>query len=185
MAVDLLSFQKMENLLGIHETSSEIKAIEEQLIRILQSHHKQIHFDFSNSKQTGHRTGHARFRRGPSDPCTTPSNPQSEAVQVKQIPKPFESKEKSEECKSAITPVSSGSSSITGEDGTVSNGKLSSGLVPVPRVYSTGKPPLPSSHRKRRHDVDQLLNGIPNKPSNSHNCHCCKRRYSFLFICLV
>lgn len=184
MAVDLVSFQKMENHVGIHESaaSAEMKTIEEQLIRILQSHHQPIQLDFSvssNSKQTVNRTGHARFRRGPSDPSTSSSQSEpSTPIQVKPNPKPCESKI-SEECKSTNTPISSGSSSITGEEGTVSNGKqglLNTAAAPAPRVYSSRKPPLPSSHRKRCRDLEPT-DGISGNRSISRGCHCCKRRY--------
>lgn len=185
MAVDLVSFQKMERYIGIHESagSAEMKTIEEQLLRILQSHHQQIQFDckdltVTDSKQAVNRTGHARFRRGPSDPSTSTS--QSEPVKPVQVKANHnESKSLSEECKSTNTPMSSGSSSITGEEGTVSNGKqglLTTVVTPAPRTFSSGKPPLPSSHRKRFRDLEPS-HGISGKQSISRGCHCCKRRY--------
>lgn len=176
-AVDLVSIQKMENHLGIHESAAaaEMKTIEQQLFRILQSHHQQIQLDFS--KKAVNRTGHARFRRRPSDPSTSSQSEPFTPIQLKPIPKPCDSKI-SEECKTKNTPISSGSSSITGEEGTVSNGKrglLNTAAAPAPRVYSSRKPPLPSSHRKRCRDLEPT-DGISGKRSISRGCHCCKRR---------
>lgn len=175
MAVDLINYQKLIKHTGLYESagSDEMKNIEEQLIRILQSHNHQIQTNVSKhfaSKQTGH----ARFRRAPS-----PSSVQSEPVQSKSNPKSVEPKKKIvEESKNIDSANSSGSSSITGggeeEEGTVSNGKplLS---TPAPCTFSSGKPPLPTSHRKRCR-VIEFSQGLFAMPSSSRDCHCCKRR---------
>lgn len=150
-----------------------MKAFEDEIIRILQSHKHQ-----TDDSKAVNRTGHARFRRGPavSEPV--------KAAELKSNAK-VEMKVKSfEECKGINSANSSGSSSITGEaageEGTVSNGKavigaVVAGIAPAPRTYSSGKPPLPTSHRKRCREIE-VMQKLTSKSSGSRGCHCCKRR---------
>lgn len=161
MTVDLVSFQNMENYIGLREPA-DMKTIEQQLLRILQSHHQQI--------QSVHRAGHARFRRGPSDQSTSS---QSQPLKPVQSDSKSDLKITQKECKSTNSSKSSGKSTITGgEEGTVSNGKGLITVAPALRIYSSGKPPLPSTHRKRSREIEQA----DVKHSKSRGCHCCKRR---------
>lgn len=147
------------------------------------------------------RTGHARFRRGPVDQSTTSTSSYFADQQTQnsfKLEGNFEDKAKVEECKSAGSSISSEISTIAGEEATVSNGKLgglftrnySSAKPPLPLshrkklreikqcvstdspIYSSAKPPLPSSHRKRSRE-----NVVSGDRLSSHSCHCCKRRY--------
>lgn len=181
MAVDLINFQKMLNHSVLNESaagSDEMNNLEAQLIRILQSHNHQI-----SSHPVTKKTGHARFRRAPLDTCTSsvqskPIEP-VKAVEVKLETNHIELNNKSvEESKVIHSGNSSGSSSITGEEGTVSKGKpLFS--IPAPRTFSSGKPPLPTSHRKRSREIE-VSQGLFGKASSSRGCHCCKRRKSLI-----
>ncbi|KAK1388380.1 WRKY domain-containing protein [Heracleum sosnowskyi] len=179
MAVDLINFQKMLNhsLLNESAGSEEMNNIQQQLIRILQSHNHQI-----STHPVTKKTGHARFRRAPLD--TSTSSVQSEPVKPVEPVNPVEvklntnfvelNKKTVEESKDINSGNSSGMSSVTGEEGTVSNGKpLFS--TPAPRTFSSGKPPLPTSHRKRAREI-QVSQGLFGKASSSRGCHCCKRR---------
>ncbi|KAK6927721.1 Zn-cluster domain [Dillenia turbinata] len=89
----------------------------------------------------------------------------------------------SNSCFSISRPISSANSSfvssITTGDGSVSNGKGSSSLFPVPptTTVSAGKPPLSSSNRKRCHEHDHS-DDLSGKLSGSGKCHCSKRRKS-------
>lgn len=167
MAVDLINFQKMLNQSA---GSEEMNNMEAQLIRILQSHNHQI-----SSHSLTKKTGHARFRRAPPlDTCTSWAKP----VEAKLDTNFVELNKKTvEESKVMImnSGNSCGSSSITGEEGTVSNGKpLLSTTAPC--TFSSGKPPLPTSHRKRSRQVE-VSKGLFGKASSSRGCHCCKTRY--------
>lgn len=135
------------------------------------------------------RTGHARFRRGPtSSPSSypvpvrsVPQEPQKlnlDFVNSKSPPK-AESKndlslgsQYSKDSLSSGTTTSSFVSSVTA-DGSVSDGKQggSSSLFGAhPRP--TGKPPLSSIHRKKCHDHTLSTSKI----SSGGSCHCSKRR---------
>ncbi|KAI7753932.1 hypothetical protein M8C21_033131 [Ambrosia artemisiifolia] len=127
------------------------------------------------------RTGHARFRRGPS-PAIDSHAP---STSTQSAPAFLRSSEN--EFNRSVNDTTSSSSRSTnssllsplgiGEENSVSNGKQFTGLgivAPMP-AFSNKKPPLPSSHRKRcRSDRPSVsLNGAR---SESHGCHCCKRR---------
>ncbi|KAK1366751.1 WRKY domain-containing protein [Heracleum sosnowskyi] len=99
------------------------------------------------------RTGHARFRRGPIDQSTTSTSsyfddqPTQNSFKFKAS---FEDKAKVEECKSAAgSSISSEILLIAGEEATVSNG--------VAINYSSAKPPLPLSHRKKLREIKQCV----------------------------
>lgn len=147
-----------------------------ECIRILQSHNHQI-----SRHSLTKKTGHARFRRAPPlDTCTSWAKPVESVkpVEAKLDTNFVELNKKTvEESKVMImnSGNSCGSSSITGEGGTVSNGKplLS---TPAPRTFSSGKPPLPTSPRKRSRQVE-VSPGLFGKASSSGSCHCCKTRY--------
>lgn len=182
MAIDLINYTKIEDYTAARESGGSMKTIENEIIRILQSHELKA-FD---STKAVNRTGHARFRRGPSV---------SEPVKAVELNYNIKSEMKAksfEECKGVNSANSSGSSSITGEageEGTVSNGKAvvgvgAAGIAPAPRTYSSGKPPLPTSHRKRCREIEVAK--LTSKSSGSRGCHCCKRRYNlFNFMVIV
>ncbi|KAL1819911.1 hypothetical protein ACET3Z_014780 [Daucus carota] len=182
MAVDLINLQKMLSHSVFNESASqEMNNIEEQLTRILQSHNQRVLSNGDSIKPfVTRKTGHARFRRAPvvistSSEQIEPAKP-VEPVEVKLDASCVEIKEKIvKESKVLDSRNSSGSSSsVTREEGTVSNGKpLFS--APAPRTFSAGKPPLPTSHRKRCREIE-VSQGLFGKPSGSRGCHCCKRR---------
>lgn len=135
------------------------------------------------------RTGHARFRRGPSNRTSSYAGPgnsgpseilsqQPKKTLTLDFPEPksvVESKPKLTGSPPVSSTTSSFMSSITG-DGSVSNGKQGSSLLiaPTPAI-SSGKPPLSSSHRRKCH-IDHSLSA--GKISASGRCHCSKRRKS-------
>lgn len=171
MTVDFINFHKMLDHSVLNESagSDEMQNIEEQLIRILQSHNQQKSSDDFKKHFVPKKTGHARFRRAPVD--TSGCSVQSEPVNTispdltKNIVK-----------QNQDSGTSSGSSSlICGEEGTVSNGKPVFS-TPAPRTFSSGKPPLPTSHRKRCRELE-VSQGLLSRPNSSRGCHCCKRRY--------
>ncbi|XP_050372128.1 probable WRKY transcription factor 11 [Argentina anserina] len=137
------------------------------------------------------RIGHARFRRGPAkqpsnEPTTissSPPNPVLPMLQSQQTDLSFETgipntsaktKLNTKDCLTLSPPMSTTSSflsSVTTGDGSVSNGKVfSSSAVPPAPAFSSGKPPLSQSHRKRCHDE------LATKSTSSGGCHCSKRR---------
>ncbi|KAG2691969.1 hypothetical protein I3760_08G031600 [Carya illinoinensis] len=224
MAIDLVGFSKMDEHTAIqHAASAGLKSME-QFISLL-SHpapqgqylglnhdHPELDcreiadFTVSKFKQVVsilNRTGHARFRRGPSNPPSSSSGPaypverpeirsqQSRTFKLDFAkPKATTSESRSEvsaiqyskERFSISPPVSSTTSSfmssITG-DGSVSNGKLGTSLLVAPTTtFSAGKPPLSSSHRKRCNVDHSLCAGVVAKISLSGRCHCSKRRKS-------
>lgn len=127
------------------------------------------------------RTGHARFRRGPSDPQTSSSNSMSHASAVPAVTR-SEPAHVSKVCFSKSINTNSASTStssiIGGDDDSVQNGKKASSLsiiTPAP-TFSSRKPPLPSSHRKRSTSDRVCLEGSARDHSVSRGCHCCKRR---------
>ncbi|CAK9187028.1 unnamed protein product [Ilex paraguariensis] len=217
MAVDLVSYQHMNDHTAVQEAASAGLKSMEHLIRIFQSQqHNQLDCrgltdytvsKFKNVVSILNRTGHARFRRGPSNPSSSPSSSSSSLsdspvllpvlsetpVQSLTLdftkpmvmksnsnrnPNPTESRP-SQICKESFSispPMSSTSSSLISGDGSVANGKQVSSAVLAPKpVISTGKPPLPSSYRKRclEHTVSDQLAG-------NGGCHCSKRRKSRL-----
>lgn len=139
--------------------------------------------NFNQAVSILRRTGHARFRRGPSDPRTSSSNSKSEALQEQPLVPVVtcsESTQAPKECLSkSITMSASTSTSLTSSvvgDDSVHNGKkVSSSIVTPAPTFSSRKPPLPSSHRKRSSDRASL-EGSARDHSGSRGCHCCKRR---------
>lgn len=115
---------------------------------------------FNNLISVLNRMGHARFRRAPSNPPVDFAD-QSQSHSHSQL-KPFQPpKEASSELSASQTTLSF-LSAVTGDD-IVSNGKVF--------VSSSGKPPLPSSYRKKCRD--HVL-------SSAGRCHCSKTRYLFV-----
>ncbi|XP_076956371.1 putative WRKY transcription factor 17 [Bidens hawaiensis] len=145
--------------------------------------------DFTVSPSVN-RTGHARFRRGPSP---SPAFPDSHgpSTSTQSAPACFRSNECS--FSKSVTDTTSSSSRSTnsssllsplagGEEASVSNGKQFAGLgivAPTP-AFSSRKPPLPSSHRKRcrAERPSGSLHGSrsENYLGSRSSCHCCKRR---------
>lgn len=216
MVVDTVVIPKlrMDEQRAIQEAASAGLKSMEQLIRVLSSQtssssnqRNQLDLlnkldcteitDFTVSKfktviNLLNRTGHARFRRASSSPCSSyQSQSRSEPEKFKTQPqsttldfaKPIQlvksnlnlnqpktdlsvsQYSKSKEAYSISTTTSSFMSTITG-DGSVSDGKIGP-------IISSGKPPLASSHRKRCHEAT-----ISGKVSSSGHCHCSKRRKS-------
>ncbi|XP_023515607.1 probable WRKY transcription factor 17 [Cucurbita pepo subsp. pepo] len=175
MAVDLAVFPaKMEDHTAILEASSAGLQSMEHLIRLLSKQPSQTPncseiADFTVSKfkrliSLLNRTGHARFRRGPSNspnPLPNSPNPTSKI----DCPNPnFTPVAKSPDSRAPTdsTTTSSFVSTITG-DGSVS-------LFATPAV-SSGKPPL--SVKRKSDDRSRFGCKTPSKP-----CHCAKRRKS-------
>nr|UOI39510.1 WRKY transcription factor [Betula platyphylla] len=189
MAIDLIGVSKMDDQTALQEAASAGLKSMEHLICVLSHQAPQTPqpldcreiTDFTVSKfkrviSILNRTGHARFRRGPSNPVRPEiqSQPQTKTTFTPDFPKPKTTPELS-----ASPPMSSTTSSflstITG-DGSVSNGKQGSSLLVAPNpTISAGKPPLSSSHR-RKCNVDHSL--YTGKVSSSDRCHCSKRRKS-------
>ncbi|KAK9055263.1 hypothetical protein SSX86_026345 [Deinandra increscens subsp. villosa] len=183
MAVDLVGVQTVEHLNRMFQLSN---------------HDFAVSSSFEQSVSAVKRTGHARFRRGPS-PSSSDSHAPSTSTQS--APAFIRSMRESNECsfgKSVTDTTSSSSRSSNsssllsplaggGEEGSVSNGKQFSGLgivAPMPS-FSSRKPPLPSSHRKRC-GVDRPSVSLQGSRSENHSgshsgCHCCKRRYAAHF----
>ncbi|XP_077217171.1 putative WRKY transcription factor 11 [Tasmannia lanceolata] len=217
MAVDLMGYSKMEDQIAIQEATSAGLRSMDHLIRVLSNQNppqnpldcREI-ADFTVSKfkkviSILNRTGHARFRRGPSLPPQTLTlnqtpnqtltekptqviipTPQTQTHALtldfsKPNPNPNPNPCPIKETFNISPPISSANSSfmssITG-DGSVSNGKLGSSLLitPVPTI-SAGKPPLSSSHKRKcnGHGHSDDLSGFY---SVSGRCHCSKRRKS-------
>lgn len=186
MAVDLVGIQTVEHLNRVFQ---------------LQNHDFDVSSNFKQAVSALKRSGHARFRRGPS-PSASPSSSdpqapsislQSEGKQLKEPP-PRESTAGSEKCdlKRSVTDTSSSFLSITSSlvssvaggslEGSVSNGKQFSslGIVAPTLSFSSRKPPLPSSHRKR-YSTDRPSGSLQGSEREYNSvsrtgCHCCKRR---------
>ncbi|KAL8242890.1 hypothetical protein R6Q59_013192 [Mikania micrantha] len=159
MAVDLVGIQIVEHLNRIFQPNN---------------HDFSVSSNFNQAVSAFKRSGHARFRRGPpvssSDPISCSVYSQSEDKL------PEESPAASKENRSDAASFQSMTSSFAGGslEGSVSNGRqLSSlGIVAPALSFSSRKPPLPSSHRKR-HSGDG-----PSASVSRMACHCCKRRKS-------
>ncbi|KAG9449613.1 hypothetical protein H6P81_009578 [Aristolochia fimbriata] len=219
MAVDLMGYAKMEDQIAIQEAASAGIRSMEHLVRVLSHQNTQQSpvdcreiTDFTVSKfkkviSILNRTGHARFRRGPTVlPAAQASVPASSHQQPlqsltldfsKPSPNPntnlcseiasSQYTASTKETFSISPPMSSANSSfvssITG-DGSVSNGKQASSLLipPVPAVsagVSAGKPPLSSSYKKKCHGHGHgHSEDLSGKFSVSGRCHCSKRRKS-------
>ncbi|KAM0001810.1 putative transcription factor WRKY family [Helianthus debilis subsp. tardiflorus] len=161
MAVDLFGIQTVEHLNRIFQ---------------LNNHDFSVSSNFKQAVSALTRSGHARFRRGPP---VTPSDPHAPSVSSRS-----EDKHKMMKESGAVVAVTdavtasfqSMTSSFVGGsvEGSVSNGRqLSSlGIVAPAPSFSSRKPPLPSSHRKRT--------GTATPSASLHGsrtaCHCCKRR---------
>lgn len=177
MAVDLVGIQTVEHLNRIFQ---------------LQSHDYAVSSNFKQAVSALKRSGHARFRRGPSssDPHAPSISSQSDE-KLRKEPPPRESTavafEKFDLRRSGTETTSSFqsiTSSVAGGslEGSVSNGRqLSSlGIVAPTLSFSSRKPPLPSSHRKRPStDLPSGSlqgSGRENNSVSRSGCHCCKRR---------
>ncbi|KAD3068130.1 hypothetical protein E3N88_36010 [Mikania micrantha] len=171
MALDLVGMQTAEHLNRMFQ---------------LTNHDFTASSSFKQAFSTVKRTGHARFRRGPStllsDSHAPSTSTQSAPVFIRSLSESSDSvtdttssSSRSTNSSSLLSPVPGG-----GEEGSVSNGKQFSGLgivAPTPS-FSSRKPPLPSSHRKRcrvsRPSVS--LQGTRSENHSGSGCHCCKRR---------
>ncbi|XP_058113654.1 WRKY transcription factor WRKY51-like [Magnolia sinica] len=206
MAVDLMGLAKMDDQIAIQEAASAGLRNMERLI-FLMSHQNQPQNQFDCREITDstvskfkkvisilNRTGHARFRRGPSQtgatPAPVPEAPPAQTLTLdfsKSSPNPNPIMEMAmnryplpaKEHFSISPPMSSTNSSFMSSitaDGSVSNGKQGSSfpLAAVPAV-SAGKPPLSSSYRKKCHGHSDDVSG---KSAGSSRCHCPKRRKS-------
>ncbi|KAK7329720.1 hypothetical protein VNO77_23896 [Canavalia gladiata] len=190
MAVDLVGLPKtmMEEQIAVQEAASAGLNSMEHLIRLLSSQtpsssssssaHQNLDctqitdFTVSKFKQVINllnRTGHARFRRAPSSSLTLHHpNPSSSSPSHLSTSHYSKTKDASYTVSPPIsTTTSSFISSITA-DGSVSDGKIG------PSIFTAGKPPLSSSHRKRCHDATLSAGKVP----SSAQCHCSKRRKS-------
>lgn len=179
MAVDCVGVQTVDNLNRMFQLTGHDFNVS--------SNYKQV---VSGLK----RTGHARFRRGPSSSSTTDSNGPSTSSQSeekqREVPltvskECFVNKAVSEAVTSSrSTSSSSMVSSLAGvglEEGSVSNGKRFSslGIVAPALTFSSRKPPLPSTHRKRcspDSPAASLHGSVKNRSVSRSGCHCCKRR---------
>ncbi|KAI3772110.1 hypothetical protein L6452_03285 [Arctium lappa] len=177
MAVDFVGIQSSEHLNRIFH---------------LNNHDFALSTDFKHAVSALKRTGHARFRRGPS-PSSSDSHAPSTSTQS--APVFIGSTPASNECSfsKSVTDTTTTSSRSTnssslispltaGEEGSVSNGKQFPclGIVAPAPAFSSRKPPLPSSHRKRcradRPSVSLQGSGSENHSVSRSGCHCCKRR---------
>ncbi|GJZ32806.1 probable WRKY transcription factor 17 [Tanacetum coccineum] len=158
MAVDLVGIQTIEHL-----------------NRIFQNHDFGGSSSFRQAVSALKRSGHARFRRGPAHAPSVQTHALASEQHAPSVLK--QNEEKVKECnlnRSGTQVTSSVMSSFAGGDleGSVSNGKSLGIVAPAPS-FSSRKPPLPSSHRKRNgNDVTSAsVHG-----SRTTGCHCCKRR---------
>lgn len=182
MAVDCVGVQTVDNLNRMFQFTSQDFNVS--------SNYKQA---VSGLK----RTGHARFRRGPSSSSSSadshgPSTSSQSEEKQQDVPltvskECFLNKSVSEAVVSSrSTSSSSMVSSLAGgglEEGSVSNGKQFSslGIVAPSLTFSSRKPPLPSTHRKRC-SADSPAASLHGSGREHHRsvsrsgCHCCKRR---------
>ncbi|KAL8265238.1 hypothetical protein R6Q59_023368 [Mikania micrantha] len=142
MAVDCIGVQTVEHLNRIFHLST---------------HDFNVSSSYTQAVPALKRTGHARFRRAPSSSSSSSTGPSTSS----------QSDDKTEDSTSSIV------SSLAGE-GSVSNGKQVSslGIVAPAPTFSSRKPPLPSTHRKRC-IADRPVASVHGSRSG---CHCCKRR---------
>lgn len=182
MAVDCVGVQTVDNLHRMFQ---------------LTTHDFNVSSNYKQAVSALKRTGHARFRRAPSSSSSTDSHAPSTSSQSEEkqqdAPAPasnerFLNKSLSEAeavTSSRSTSSSSMVSSIAGgglEEGSVSNGKRFSslGIVAPSLTFSSRKPPLPSTHRKRcsadSPAASLLGSGRENRSVSRSGCHCCKRR---------
>ncbi|KAI3827647.1 hypothetical protein L1987_01727 [Smallanthus sonchifolius] len=180
MAVDCVGVQPVDHLNRMFQLSN---------------HDFSVSSSYEQAISTLKRTGHARFRRGPSSSSTDTHGPstssQSEDKQLDlplAVPKYCFSNRSATETTASSRSTSSSStlSSLAGGglEGSVSNGKQFSslGIVAPAPTFSSRKPPLPSTNRKRcsaDRPVASLHGSVKEKENNSvsrSGCHCCKRR---------
>ncbi|KAI3814737.1 hypothetical protein L1987_14381 [Smallanthus sonchifolius] len=175
MAVELVGIQTVEHLNRIFQ---------------LNNHDFSVSSNFKQAVSALKRSGHARFRRGPppsSDPHAPSVSSQSED-KLPQHPPPGESTAPECSMKRSVTDAAASFQSMTSSfaggslEGSVSNGRQLSllGIVAPTPSFSSSKPPLPSSHRKR-HSTDKSSASVHGSGRESHSvsrtaCHCCKRR---------
>ncbi|XP_076955854.1 WRKY transcription factor WRKY51-like [Bidens hawaiensis] len=129
--------------------------------------------DLNQAVTVLNRSGHARFRRGPHAPSRSEENMQAELTAA---------------LKKSVTETTALFQSMTSSfvggsvDGSVSKGRqLSSlGIVAPAPSFSSRKPPLPSSHRKRNRteitSASLQASGREKHSVSGSACHCCKRR---------
>nr|WCL15209.1 WRKY12244 [Atractylodes chinensis] len=173
MAVDFVGIQTVEHLDRVFQ---------------LTSHDFAVSSNFKQAVSAVKRTGHARFRRGPS-PSSSDSHAPSTSTQSapvfigsnefsfsKSVTDTTTTSSRSTNSSSLISPLAAG------EEGSVSNGKQFAclGIVAPAPAFSSRKPPLPSSHRKRcladRPSVSLQGSGTEVHSVSRSGCHCCKRR---------
>ncbi|MFS7905979.1 putative transcription factor WRKY family [Helianthus anomalus] len=129
---------------------------------------------YNKTISTLKRTGHARFRRAPSTQQQDSNEPstssQSEKKHVDSNISVTETTTSSRSTSSSSDMTSSGLLEMT-----VSNGKhvSSLGIVAPAPVFSSRKPPLPATHRKRC-IADRPVADIHRSGSGCR--HCCKRK---------
>ncbi|KAM0943287.1 putative transcription factor WRKY family [Dioscorea sansibarensis] len=211
MAVELLARTKMEDEIAIQEAAAAgLRGLEHLVLQLSHQSHQQTPIDcreitdhtiskFRKVISILNRTGHARFRRGPSSvtqtltlpsplPPVAPPPPPSHTLTL-DFTKPTVGSRGTDiatchftgESFSISTPISSANSSflssITG-DGSVSNGKQGSSLLlgSIPSLSAGGKPPLSSGYKKKCHAHSG--DDFSGKPSSGGRCHCSKRRKS-------
>ncbi|XP_020580349.1 WRKY transcription factor WRKY51-like [Phalaenopsis equestris] len=210
MAVDLIGYTKMEDKISAQEAAiAGIRSMENLIFQLNQYHTSsastlarispemaarqidcreitdQTVSKFKKMVSILNRTGHARFRRGPTPPSpsppSTPMDPETPIIQPLDFNKtnpsgktlneiPFTADKRSFTI-SKSRPISSANSSfissVTG-DLSVSYGRQSSS---VHHPSAAGKPPLSSAAmRKRCHEHAQ-----PEDISGAGRCHCTKR----------
>ncbi|KAG1331934.1 WRKY transcription factor WRKY51 [Cocos nucifera] len=218
MAVDLMGYSKMDDQIAIQEAATAgLRSMEHLIFQI--SHHKSQQLDcreitdltvskFKKVISILNRTGHARFRRGPTAAPTPAASPAPQTLTLAPIPlkaqppqpavpppppqtltldftKPNPGPQYTKESFSISTPLSSTNSSflssITG-DGSVSNGKQGSSLLLPPvapsAAISAGKPPLSSSYKKKCHEHAHSELVSGKHAVSGGRCHCSKRRKS-------
>ncbi|XP_074573839.1 putative WRKY transcription factor 11 [Curcuma longa] len=214
MAVDLMRYSKMDNQIAIQEAATAGIRSMEHLIRQLSLRQQQQQpldcheiADHAVSKfkkviSILNRTGHARFRRGPTappqPPLPEPSPPTATSKTIALAPIPLRVKPpnhplsllpppqsltldftkpvtaSARECFSMSTPMPS----ATG-DGSVSNCTLEpSSLLRPLSAASAGKPPLSSGNKRKCHEHDQTHSEyVAEKYAvPGAGCHCSKRR---------
>ncbi|KAK1417099.1 hypothetical protein QVD17_26221 [Tagetes erecta] len=133
------------------------------------------------------RSGHARFRRAPppsssSDPLTPSVSSRFEETNATAASNDCYLKKTLTDA-TATASLQSLTSSLASSfaEGSVSNGRQLSSLgivAPVPS-FSSRKPPLPSSHRKR-YSTDIASSSLHRSGREKNHsftgCHCCKKR---------
>ncbi|MFS7900988.1 putative transcription factor WRKY family [Helianthus anomalus] len=165
-----------------------IQSTDHHLNRMFQllTHDLNVSSTYTHAVSAFKRTGHARFRRGPSSttgvtngPSTSSSSSHSEG-KSRDTTSFVQNECVSNKSVTEITTTSTSSSSVVSSstggnlDGSVSNGKQFSslGIVAPAPAFSSRKPPLPSTHRKRC-SADRPVASVHGSGSG---CHCCSKR---------